>query len=114
MKWLAAIGWAAPLCAHAACVALPVPQIDLTANGYYTDARHSEVSVDLQRRNREATAPGRRFLGEVSKAADRYHAGGDSAAAQCALAGIAQWAQAGALLGRMQGLRIVDAQEVLK
>jgi poly(beta-D-mannuronate) lyase len=105
VKWFVAAGWVAPLCAQAACVALPAPQIDLTANGYYTDARHSEVSADLQRRNREATMPGRRFLGEVSKAADRFHANpdADALAAQCALAGLAQWARAGALLGRMQG-----------
>jgi len=96
-----------PLLAHAACPAWPAPQVDVVANGYYTDAKHSEVSAGLQAQNLESTAVGRRFLAEVSRGADRFHGQGqgqgERAAAECALDGLAAWANGGALLGRMVG-----------
>jgi len=96
-----------PLLSHAACPAWPVPQVDVVANGYYTDAKHSEVSAGLQAQNRESTAVGRRFLAEVSRDADRFHGQGqgqgDRAAAECALDGLVVWAKGGAVLGRMVG-----------
>jgi poly(beta-D-mannuronate) lyase len=92
-----------PLLSHAACPAWPAPQVDVVANGYYTDAKHSEMSPGLQAQNRESTALGRRFLAEVSRGADRFHGQGDRAAAECALDGLAAWAKGGALLGRMVG-----------
>lgn len=75
----------------------------MVANGYYTDAKHSEVSADLQAQNRESTAVGRRYLASVSRDADRFHGDGDRASAACALDGLVAWANGGALLGRMVG-----------
>jgi poly(beta-D-mannuronate) lyase len=104
--WRAAGWWALcgmPLWAHAGCPGWPAPQVDVVANGYYTDARHSEVSAPLQAQNRESTAAGRRFLAEVSRRADHFHGRDDRAAADCALDGLMTWAEGGALLGQMLG-----------
>lgn len=101
------VACALPLLSHAACPAWAAPQVDVVANGYYTDAKHSEVSAGLQAQNRESTALGRRFLAEVSREADRFHGQGqgqgDRGAADCALDGLVVWAKGGALLGRMVG-----------
>lgn len=100
------LGWlllGAPWAAHAACPAWPAPLVDVLANGYYTDAQHAQVSSELLAKNRESTAVGRRYLGEVSRAADRFHGDGDRAAAGCALDALAAWATGGALLGQMLG-----------
>lgn len=92
-----------PLLTHAACPPWPAPQVDVVANGYYTDTQHAEVSASLLAQNHESTVTGRRFLAEVSRAADRFHGQADRAAADCALDGLAAWAHGGALLGRMLG-----------
>lgn len=83
------------------------PPVNLTLNGYYTDARHSEIDPAALQAEREAAAPGRSFVAALARQANRYRAGpaapGSDTERTCAIAALQGWAQARALLGRMAG-----------
>ncbi|AMP12429.1 alginate lyase family protein [Collimonas pratensis] len=95
-----------PLClcsgsAFAACPEAPAGLRDIEANSYYSDAHYSIVDPVLKAKNEAAVKPFSDYLATVSADADRYIAGGDAAAAQCALRWLDRWAVDGAMLGKV-------------
>jgi poly(beta-D-mannuronate) lyase len=80
----------------------PLPALkDIKAQGYYKDRAGSVVDEDLKRENEELTRPLTEFLNRLSDMTDSYFADKDSSEAACALAWMDNWAQGGAMLGKM-------------
>ena len=84
-----------------ACAPPPAAVIDIDANSYYSDARHSVIDPARRAQNIASTRPVEDFLAQVSRSASRYQAGGKPADAACALDWLSAWAGQGAMLGKM-------------
>jgi poly(beta-D-mannuronate) lyase len=91
-------------CAEASAMDCPPPPPsirDIKAQGYYVDAAHSVIDEDARRENARMTAPLNAYIKTVTDLSDRYLAGHDVSAGQCAVTWMDRWAQDGALLGQM-------------
>jgi poly(beta-D-mannuronate) lyase len=84
-----------------ACPAPAEPMRDVVGVSFYTDTHHSIVDPHLVEENHMRLKPISTLLGVVSQMTDRYLRGGDTAAAHCAFAWLTRWAQADAMLGRV-------------
>lgn len=99
--------------ALAACPPAPLPIRDITANTFYTDARHSVVDPALMARYRQSVKPLEDFQGELARFASRSQ-GGKAEWGACAGIWLAAWARGEALLGTMNSERGIQAQYVRK
>lgn len=94
-----------PAIARETCPAAPPAIRDLTLTRFYKDAKGSQVDPGLAGKHETETAPLTAFLRHVASQADkavkRPTPSGRLEAAQCGLAWLQAWAEAGALTGRM-------------
>ncbi len=89
-----------------AAFAAPAPSrfgADLSAEGYYTDAKHSVVDPARQKTYLDATAKARREAEAIVAAADAFQATASRAAARFAIEGLAHAAEDRYLAGTMKG-----------
>jgi poly(beta-D-mannuronate) lyase len=84
-----------------ACPEPAEPVRDVMGVSFYTDAYHSIVDLRLVNDNHTHLKAISTFLGMVSQMTDRYLRSGDTAAAHCAFVWLTRWAQADAMLGRV-------------
>jgi poly(beta-D-mannuronate) lyase len=77
------------------------PVRDVMGVSFYTDVHHSVVDLRLLKDNKIRLKPISTFLSVVSQTTDRYLQGGDIKVAHCALAWLTRWAEADAMLGRV-------------
>ena len=92
----------APL-AGFACGAPPAPVRDLTVEEFYVDAAGSKVDPEKLKRSEEVTAGLGRFTWQAAQLSDKWLLSRpeDDRVAQCLLGWLDSWAQAGALLGKL-------------
>lgn len=85
------------------CAAPPPAVIDIDANGYYADSKHSVIDPVLKARNVANTRPIEDYLARIADAASRFQADpvAGNPGAKCALIWFAAWADGGAMLGKM-------------
>lgn len=76
---------------------------ELSAQGYYTDAKHSVVDPSRQKAYLDATATARREAEAIVAAADEFQRTGSRNAAHFALDGLTKAAEDGYLGGTMRG-----------
>lgn len=94
-----------------ACRQAPRPIIDIDANSYYSDDKHSVVDLELRAKNIASTRPVEDFLSGVARSASRYQAHGKPADAACALGWLEQWAARRAMLGRMSSAQAYSVRK---
>lgn len=82
-----------------ACPPVPPVVTGITANDYYTDARHSEIDPARKAANAAAVAPIESFLHQVAFAASA----GSDRGQTCAVHWLAVWAEGKALTGPLSG-----------
>jgi poly(beta-D-mannuronate) lyase len=80
---------------------LPPPIVDLEPDSYYSDAAHSVTDPTRKAAHDAAVAPLRDYYRAISRLANRYVRTREPAVAAAVLDGLAAWADAGALLGKL-------------
>lgn len=90
---------AAPSARPAACAAVSAPVMTLAVPSKYGNdgPRRDTIDTDGAEQAQAALAPLRAFTAQIVRQANHYSKTGDAAAARCVLAGLAAWADAGAL-----------------
>jgi poly(beta-D-mannuronate) lyase len=81
------------------CAVVPDPVRDINAVDYRTGPGGMTIDSSLRARNDAAMEPQRTFVRVVSSSADHYIADNKTAAAECVLTALRDWANGGALLG---------------
>lgn len=96
---LLAIGMIAPAAAQT-CTPVQTPAVDIVSNRFYTDGAYSVPDPALVEKRRIAMKPLEDFRADMTRYASRVLAG-QATWARCLENGMAQWAEAGAMLGRL-------------
>jgi len=98
--------------ASSACKAPPAAIVDFNTVSFYTDAHHSKADPALKEEEKSDTKPVKVFEHGVAKDASAFTQG-DSAAGDCALSWLSDWASKGAFLGKMGSGQAYDTQKWL-